>query len=323
MFVSNSILNIALEALNKEKKSIEALITSLSLSFESVVQAIFESKGKLIVTGVGKSAIIAQKIVATLNSTGTIATFLHAADAVHGDLGIVHENDLLLCISKSGNTPEIKTIVPILQSFNNPIIAMTADPTSFLATQSQYLLYTPVTEEADRHNLAPTCSTLVQLALGDALAICLSELKNFQSEDFAKFHPGGSLGKKLLLRVDQLTSTEQCPKVHAADTMQKAILEMTEKRLGATAVINDLGTIEGIITDGDLRRMLLHPQFNLNHTVTEYMTRRPRCIDHKALATEALRVMEAHNITQLLVTQNDQYIGMLHLHDLIKEGLTI
>ncbi|GAA5221776.1 KpsF/GutQ family sugar-phosphate isomerase [Membranihabitans marinus] len=320
MIVFKSILNIAIDTLKKEKKTIEDLIPFIEGPFEEAVKAIYYTKGKLIITGIGKSAIIGKKIVATLNSTGTIATFLHSADAIHGDLGIIHPDDTVLCISKSGNSPEIQTLIPILNKFGNTLIGMTANPSSILAKNSQYLIYTPVSEEADKNNLAPTCSTIAQMAMGDAVAMCLAELNQFDRDKFAKFHPGGQLGKELLTRVKHLMIYHDVPKVYPSDNIEKAILEMTAKRLGATAVLNDNDDIIGIITDGDLRRMLMQPDFSLKKSVVEVMSQNPICITEDEMATQALKLMQEKSITQLIVLEKNQYKGMIHLHDLIKEG---
>lgn len=320
MIVFKSILNIAIDTLKKEKKTIEGLIPFIDTPFEEAVKAIYYTKGKLIITGIGKSAIIGKKIVATLNSTGTIATFLHSTDAIHGDLGIIHPDDTILCISKSGNSPEIQTLLPILNKFGNTLIGMTANSSSILAKNCQYLIYTPVEEEADKNNLAPTCSTIAQMAMGDAIAMCLAELNQFDREKFAKYHPGGQLGKELLIKVRHLIAYHDIPKVNQSDNIEKAILEMTAKRLGATAVLDEGENIVGIITDGDLRRMLMLSDFSLKKSVVEVMTSNPICIEQEAMATQALKMMQERSITQLIVLDKEQYKGMIHLHDLIKEG---
>lgn len=320
MNVHKSSLKIATETLKLEKNTIENLIPEIGPAFEEVVQAIHLSKGKLIITGIGKSAIIGQKIVATLNSTGTISTFLHAADAIHGDLGVIDRYDIILFISKSGNTPEIKIIHNIIEKFGNKSIAMTAHKESYLALHSDFLLFTPVKYEADNDNLAPTCSSIAQLAMGDALAMCLSALKNFSKDDFAKFHPGGSLGKKLYLKVQHLLHLHEKPMVSQETSIEKVILEITAKRLGATAVIHD-NRITGIITDGDLRRMLLHEKFNSTVKAIDIMTLNPISISPDEMAISAIQIMKKNSITQLIVTEKNEYLGMIHLHDLLKEGI--
>jgi arabinose-5-phosphate isomerase len=264
---------------------------------------------------------VAQKIVATLNSTGTPSLFLHAADAIHGDLGMVQPNDMVLCISKSGESSEVKVLAPLVKNFGNPLIAMTANRESFLARQSDYVLWTPIGQEADPNNLAPTCSTTAQMALGDALAITLLSMKGFTPEDFAKFHPGGALGKQLYLRVRDLSFQNERPAVGPAATLHEVILEISSKRLGATAVLDDAGALLGVVTDGDLRRMLARGGDFSSVTARDILTANPKTIASDALAVEALALMRHHSITQLLALEDGRYAGIVHLHDLLREGL--
>jgi arabinose-5-phosphate isomerase len=284
------------------------------------VTEIYNTKGRLVVTGIGKSALIAQKIVATLNSTGTPSLFLHAAEAVHGDLGMVQPEDIVICISKSGNSPEIKVLAPLLKRFGNTLIGMTADKNSFLGKESHYIMHAYVESEACPNNLAPTNSTTAQLVLGDALAVCLMELRNFKSEDFAVYHPGGALGKKLLLRVKDMLDTTHTPMVSPDASIKKVIMEISEKRLGVTAVIENNQVI-GIITDGDIRRMLNNRDTFSDLTAKDIMTKNPKHISSTLLVSEALDVLENNAITQLVVIDSDEYKGILHLHDILKEGI--
>ncbi len=316
------IVKTAKETLDVEIQTLMQLKDCINQDFIAVVQAIAGSSGRLIVTGVGKSALIAQKIVATLNSTGTPALFLHAADAIHGDLGMVQPADLILCLSKSGETAEIKVLVPLVQSLGNQLIAMVSNPASFLGKKANYILHTPIEKEADPNNLAPTASTTAQVALGDALATSLLALKGFTPKDFAQYHPGGALGKRLYLRVSDLFPNNEQPKVLATDDLRTIILEMTSKRLGATAVVSHDNQLLGIITDGDLRRML-EKTANTKHLIAkDLMTAGPQFIDPDAMAFQALDQMRENSITQLIVAdQSGQYLGFIHLHDLIREGL--
>lgn len=292
----------------------------LTDDFAKCVQLIHQSKGRLVVTGIGKSAIIAQKIVATLNSTGTPSLFLHASEAVHGDLGMVQPDDIVICISKSGNSPEIKILVPILNRFGNTLIAMTGNLTSFLAKNAQFVLDTTVEKEACPNNLAPTNSTTAQLVMGDCLAVCLMELKDFKSEDFAKYHPGGALGKKLLLRVKDMLDETKKPSVSPESNIQSVIFEISEKRLGVTAVVEDEKII-GIITDGDIRRMLSKTETITGITAKDIMTKNPKMVEPNSMVVEALNIMEDFSITQLIVSENNHYKGVIHLHDILKEGI--
>lgn len=316
----NTIIENAKQTILIESKAIANLVNFLDEDFENAVNFIHLSKGRVIVTGIGKSANIATKIVATLNSTGTPAIFMHAADAIHGDLGIIQENDVVVCISKSGNTPEIKVLLPLIKNYGNKIIAITGNPASFLGTNADFLLSSFVEKEADPNNLAPTTSTTAQLVMGDALAICLLKLNNFSSKDFAKYHPGGALGKKLYLRVSDLIGKHEMPQVSPTTPIKDVIIEISKKRLGTTAVIEN-NKIVGIITDGDLRRMLTNSP-NISNLVAEnIMGKNPKTINVDAMAIEALETMENNKISQILVEDNSVYVGVVHLHDLIKEGI--
>ena len=316
----DSILKIAKNTIDLESKAIANLSNLLNKDFANATQLIYNSKGRVIITGIGKSAIIANKIVATLNSTGTPAIFMHAADAIHGDLGLILEDDVVICISKSGDTPEIKVLVPLIKNGPNKMIAITGNPDSFLGQQADYVLNTYVEKEACTNNLAPTTSTTAQLVIGDALAVCLLELRGFSSHDFAKYHPGGALGKKLYLRVYDLSSVNQKPKVWLDTNIKQIIIEISEKMLGVTAVV-DNGTIIGIITDGDLRRMLSKTEDFTNLTAEDIMSAKPKTIEADAMAVDAMELMEKYGISQLLVEENGIYAGVVHLHDLIKEGI--
>lgn len=319
--MSVSIKHVALRTIELESRSISELAAFINDDFEKAVQAIANSKGRVVISGIGKSAVIAQKIVATLNSTGTPSIFMHAADAIHGDLGIVQQEDVVIVISKSGESPEIKVLVPLIRNFGNTLIGMVGNMSSFLAKNSTIILNTTVSQEACPNNLAPTTSTTAQLVMGDALAICLMEMKGFQSEDFAKFHPGGMLGKKLYLRVADLYANNEKPAVLANQSLKEVIVEMTAKRLGITAVVNSANELLGIITDGDLRRMLEKSTAIDSISAAEIMTADPITIGADALAVDALDLMRRKEISQLAVTDHKQYSGILHIHDLIREGL--
>ncbi|HRE79324.1 MAG TPA: KpsF/GutQ family sugar-phosphate isomerase [Flavobacterium sp.] len=320
MITKEKILATAKETILTESQAISKLADLLTNDFVESVQLIYESKGRLIVTGIGKSAIIAQKIVATLNSTGTPSMFLHASEAVHGDLGMVQPDDIVICISKSGNSPEIKILVPILNRFGNTLIAMTGNLTSFLAKNSQFVLDTTVEKEACPNNLAPTNSTTAQLVMGDCLAVCLMEMRNFKGEDFAKYHPGGALGKKLLLRVKDMLDESKKPTVSPESNVQTVIFEISEKRLGVTAVVEN-DKIIGIITDGDIRRMLSKTETITGITARDIMTKNPKMIQPNDMVVEALNIMEDFSITQLIVAEDNSYKGVIHLHDILKEGI--
>lgn len=320
MNTTTTILESAKKTILAESESIANLVNYLTDDFAKSVDIIFKSKGRLVITGIGKSAIIAQKIVATLNSTGTPSIFLHASEAVHGDLGMVLPEDVIICISKSGNSPEIKVLVPLLKRFGNTLIGMTADLNSFLGKESHYILHAHVDNEACPNNLAPTNSTTAQLVLGDALAVALMEVRNFKNEDFAIYHPGGALGKKLLLKVKDMLDTTHVPKVNPNDSIKKVIMEISEKRLGVTAVVEN-NTVIGIITDGDIRRMLNTRDNFVDLVAQDIMTKNPKNIDSNILVSEALNILENNSITQLVVLDNNKYLGVLHLHDILKEGI--
>lgn len=311
---------IAKKAILSESEAIVKLIDFLDDDFARTAEIIFNAKGRLIVTGIGKSAIIAQKIVATMNSTGTPSMFLHASEAIHGDLGMVQPGDVVICISKSGNSPEIKVLVPILKRFGNTLIGMTGNITSFLAKGADYILNTTVETEACPINLAPTNSTTAQLVMGDALAVCLMEMRDFKSEDFARYHPGGALGKKLLLRVKDMLENSLKPMVNADASIKQAIFEISEKRLGVTAVVQEDKVI-GIITDGDIRRMLNERDTFSDLTAKDIMTKNPKVIRSTDMVVDALNILEDFSITQLIVVDGDEYKGVLHLHDILKEGI--
>ena len=321
MKTTKNILQIAKQTIFEESKAIANLINFLNTDFENAVKFILNSKGRVIVTGIGKSANIATKIVATFNSTGTPAIFMHAADAIHGDLGNILKDDTVICISKSGNTPEIKVLVPLIKNSNNKIIAITGNVKSFLGETADFVLNTYVEKEACPNNLAPTTSTTAQLVMGDALAVALLELREFTSNDFAKYHPGGALGKKLYLRVSNLVEDNLIPKVTLKTSVIDTIIEISEKRFGAVAVVNNNKVI-GIITDGDIRRMLSNNPNFTNLNAEDIMSKNPKTIDYNSMAVDALDLMENNNISQLIVTQkNGDYVGMIHLHELLKEGI--
>jgi arabinose-5-phosphate isomerase len=317
---NKNILEIARKTIESESKSISKLADLLTDDFLKAVEIIFNSKGRLVVTGIGKSAIIAQKIVASMNSTGTPSLFLHASEAIHGDLGMVQPDDVVICISKSGNSPEIKVLVPILKHFGNSLIAITGNTTSFLAKGADFILDTTVDSESCPNNLAPTNSTTAQLVMGDALAVCLMELREFKAQDFAKYHPGGALGKKLLLRVGDMLDQSHKPEVAPDTNIKKVIFEISEKRLGVTAVIENNKVI-GIITDGDIRRMLNNNDTFAHLTAKDIMTKNPKTIQLTSMVTDALNILEDFSITQLIVTDQEEYKGVLHLHDILKEGI--
>jgi arabinose-5-phosphate isomerase len=319
--IQSRIAEIAQRTISIEIQTLEHLLPAIDASFCLAVQAVFSSKGRLIVTGIGKSAIVAQKIVATLNSTGTPALFMHAADAIHGDLGMMLPDDIVLCLSKSGETSEIKALVPLVKRRGNTLIAMVARKDSFLGRSASFVLHTPVSQEADPNNLAPTASTTAQMALGDALATALLDLRGFSPDDFAQFHPGGALGKQLYLRVSDIFPGNEKPAVPLHATVRQAILEMTSKRLGATAVVHPDNTLAGIITDGDLRRMLeQHDGFDAL-LAADVMTPAPVSVNPDTMAAEAFDLMRQKSITQIVVTDHGKYLGMVHIHDLISEGL--
>lgn len=319
--MKEKILKSALKTLEIEANTIKCLKEGINDDFVKAVECVYESDGRLILTGIGKSALVAQKIVATLNSTGTPSIFMHAADAIHGDLGMILPNDVVLCISKSGETPEIKVLIPILNNLGNTTIGMVSNKESYLAQQSDFLIHTPISKEADPNNLAPTASTTAQMAMGDAMAMSLLSLRGFTSNDFAQFHPGGSLGKQLYLKVEHLYKKNECPAVLPDSSLKGVIMEITSKRLGATAVVDENQKLLGLITDGDLRRMLERENEQTNLKAKDIMTQSPKMIDESELAVAALSIMREHSITQLVVIRDDKYLGMIHLHDLVREGI--
>ncbi len=319
--MNESIRQTALQTIQSEAGSIAGLSAFIDASFENAVQAIHSCKGRLVVSGIGKSAIVAQKIVATLNSTGTPSLFMHAADAIHGDLGMIQPQDAVLIISKSGESPEIKVLVPLIKNFGNTLIGMVGNMESYLAAESHIILNTTVSQEACPNNLAPTSSTTAQMVMGDTLAVCLMQLKGFNGDDFARFHPGGNLGKRLYLRVSDLYVHNQQPQVPATAGLKEVIMEITAKRLGVTAVTDENGNVAGIITDGDLRRMLEKSNDLQLVTARDILSPNPKTIEPSLLAVEALDVLRNNDINQLIVAENGKYLGILHIHDLIKEGI--
>jgi len=315
-----TILQIAKEVIEQEAIAIRDLSEQLNPSFTGAIESIYHSKGRVIVTGIGKSANIAQKIVSTLNSTGTPAIFMHAADAIHGDLGIILKDDIVLAISKSGNTPEIKVLLPLIKFRGNTIIAITGNTDSYLAQLANFVLNATVSKEACPNNLAPTTSTTAQLVLGDAIAVCLLKLRGFSTEDFAKVHPGGALGKMLYLKASDIYLQNEKPIVNSNTSIPEVIVEISSKRLGTTAVIEN-GKIVGMITDGDLRRMLQKENDYNQLKAKDIMSLNPKTIAHDTLLVDALNMMRNNNITQVLITKNDEYVGVIHLHDILKEGI--
>jgi len=319
--MDKNIINTGKRTVIAESSSIAELQNYINTDFEKAVNQIYESKGRLVISGIGKSAIVAQKIVSSLNSTGTPALFLHAADAIHGDIGMVQQNDIVMVISKSGDSPEIKVLVPLIKNFENTLIAMCGNSQSYLAKCADIFINTTVESEASPYNLAPTSSTTAQIVMGDAICICLMELRGFDAEDFAKFHPGGALGKKLYLHVSDLSVNNEKPSVNEESALKDVIIEITKKRLGVTVVLDDNKKIVGIITDGDLRRMLEKDLYHKDVKAKDIMSINPKTIHGKSLAVNALDIMRNKNITQLIVTENNDYAGIIHLHDLIREGI--
>src|SRR5687767_5081518 len=315
------IKSVALRTIGLEAEAIASLQAMVNDDFEKAVRAIYETKGRVVISGIGKSALIAQKLVATLNSTGTPAIFLHAADAIHGDLGMVQQEDVVMIISKSGESPEIKVLVPLVKNFGNILIGMVGNIGSFLARQAGIVLNTTVSQEACPNNLAPTSSTTAQLVMGDAIAVSLMELRGFGTEDFAKFHPGGMLGKKLYLRVSDLFSSNEKPSVRSNAGIRDVIVEISRKRLGATAVLDEKNNLAGLITDGDLRRMLEKNVSMEALRAEDIMTASPKTIRPEQLAIDALDLLRKNDITQLVVANDKEYLGIIHLHDLVREGL--
>lgn len=318
---TEDIIGFGKEVIKLQSDSIKNLVDLIDENFENAIKLILDSKGRVVVTGIGKSAIIANKIVATLNSTGTPAIFMHAADAIHGDLGIIKKDDVIICISKSGNTPEIKDLVPFLNMNNNPLISITGDVNSFLAKNSAVVLSSYVDIEVCPNNLAPTNSTTAQLVIGDALAVTLVKIKGFTSNDFAKFHPGGSLGKKLFLKVKDIVDTDLKPMVTENDNIKDVIIEISNKMLGITPVLSK-NSIVGVITDGDLRRTLLNNQEISNLVASDIMSINPQIIDFEIKAVDALKIMKNNKISQLIVTKENKYYGVLHIQNIIKEGIS-
>jgi arabinose-5-phosphate isomerase len=319
--LDNLIVKTASETIKIETDALSDLQKSINQDFIYTVKTIYQSKGRVVVTGIGKSAIVAQKIVATFNSTGTPALFMHAADAIHGDLGMIQSGDVVICISKSGDTPEIKVLVPILKKLDTALIAMVSNKASYLGVQANYILHTPIEKEADPNNLAPTTSTTAQMAMGDAVATALIALKGFTPNDFAQYHPGGVLGKQLNLRVSDIYPHHEKPSVSVDASLKAIIMEITSKRLGVTAVLDQSDNLIGIITDGDLRRMLERDEDPRLATAGTIMSKAPLVIAPSEMAVTALELMKERSIMQLLVVEQNQYLGVIHLHDLIKEGL--
>ena len=315
------IISSALRTIELQAQSVQGLAAYIDAGFAQAAEVIAAAKGRVVISGIGKSAIVAQKIVATLNSTGTPALFMHAADAIHGDLGMVQNEDVVMIISKSGDSPEIKVLTSLIKNFDNILIGMIGNTDSYLALQSDIILNTTVQQEACPNNLAPTTSTTAQMVMGDALAVCLMDLKGFNSKDFAKFHPGGILGKKLYLRVSDLSAANEKPAVLPGASLKTVIVEMTKKRLGTAVVVDDNNRVLGIITDGDLRRMLEKENDFSSITAEDIMSAHPKTIAAEAMATEALEALKNNNISQLVVTQKEMYAGIIHLHDLIREGI--
>lgn len=306
--------------LANEAEAIEQVADLIDENFEKCIEEIFNSSGRVVITGIGKSAIVANKIVATLNSTGTPSLFMHAADAIHGDLGMIQSDDIVMCISKSGNTPEIKVLVPLLKRTGSKLIALVSNTDSYLAKQSDYVINATIGEEACSNNLAPTTSTTVHQALGDAIAVCLLELRNFTSEDFARFHPGGSLGKQLYLKVDDIYVNNESPRVKLSDTIHDVIVEISSKRLGCTAVVDEENKLLGIITDGDLRRAM--EKGVLDGKAEDIMSTGPKTVLEDDFAVKALNIMQQNNISQVIVVNTSDHVkGFVHLHDLLREGL--
>ena len=319
--MKKTILETAITTIELEAASVAGLSAFIDDSFEKTIRILAACKGRVVISGIGKSAIVAQKIVATLNSTGTPSLFMHAADAIHGDLGMIQQEDVVMLISKSGESPEIKVLVPLIKNFGNTLIGMVGNMQSFLAQSSDHVLNTTVSQEACPNNLAPTSSTTAQMVMGDVLAVCLMELHGFSGHDFAKYHPGGNLGKRLYLRVSDLYLNNEQPKVLPDASLKQVIVEITEKRLGVTAVVSESNTILGIITDGDLRRMLEKTNDLGAIKAVDILTANPKSVEPGMLAVEALDMMRDHDISQLVVAENGNYLGILHIHDLVREGI--
>lgn len=319
--MENTIIHTAIRTINSEVRAVSELINYANQDFEKAISLIHTCKGRIVISGVGKSAIVAQKIVSSLNSTGTPSLFLHSADAIHGDIGMVQKDDVVMIVSNSGESPEIKVLVPLIKNFKNLIIAMCGNMQSYLAKNADITINTTVTSEASNYNPAPTSSTTAQIVMGDAITVCLMEIKGFGTSDFAKFHPGGALGKRLYLHVSDLSMNNEKPAVYPDSLLKDVIIEITKKRLGVTVVVDTDHKILGIITDGDLRRML-EKDIPLNHIkATDIMSTSPKTIDSGELAVNALDLLRRNNITQLIVTTNKEYSGIIHLHDLVREGI--
>lgn len=319
--MQSKIVNAAKKTIELEVQSIEGLLPFINDQFINAVNAIHHGKGRVVISGIGKSAIVGQKIVSTLNSTGTPALFMHAADAIHGDLGMVQQDDVVILISKSGDSPEVKVLVPLIKNFGNTLIAITGNLKGYLANNADIIINSTVEQEACPNNLAPTTSTTAQMVMGDALAVALMELKGFNTADFARYHPGGNLGKRLYLRVEDLFDRTTAPKVNVNASLKEVIVEMTSKRLGATAVVDENNIIKGIVTDGDLRRMLEKNMFSNDILAKDIYTVNPKTIEPETLAIEALELMRKNDISQLVVAKDAVYFGILHLHDLVREGI--
>ncbi len=321
MKLTKNIVSIVTDVIINESDAIKNLVNHINDDFHHIIEAILACKGRVVITGIGKSAIIGNKIVATMNSTGTPALFMHAADAIHGDLGMIQKDDVVICLSKSGNTPEIKVLVPLIKSRGSVLIGMVGNLDSYLAQQSDYILDVTVEREACPNNLAPTTSTTAALVMGDAVAVALLECRNFSSKDFAQNHPGGALGKQLYLRVNDIYASNEKPIVSLETSVKDVILEISSKRLGATAVLAADGSLAGIITDGDLRRMLnTHDSFT-HLKAQDIMTKSPKTIDAEDFAASAMTLMQSKNITQLVVMKENVFVGFIHIHDLLKEGI--
>lgn len=319
--VQMDLKELAVSVIDKEAKAVERLKPYIDDEFVEILNLIYGSKGRLIITGIGKSAIIGSKIVATLNSTGTPSIFMHAADAIHGDLGIIQPDDVVMCISKSGNTPEIKVLVPLIRRMGNKLVAMVSNVDSYLGQHSDYVVRATVDAEACPNNLAPTSSTTTQLVMGDALAVCLLKMRGFSPEDFAKYHPGGSLGKRLYLRVEDVFDKELRPWVTPDETIQNTIINISQNRLGATVVLDGDNTVMGIITDGDVRRMVEKGGPLDSLAAKDIMSRNPKAIDKKELAVNAFSIMEKNKITSVIVLDEGRYAGLIHIHDVLREGI--
>lgn len=317
----NSLKELAVSVIEKEAQAVNNLTKYIDDVFVEVLHAICNSKGRLVITGIGKSAIIGNKIVATLNSTGTPALYMHAADAIHGDLGMIQPDDIVLCISKSGNTPEIKVLTPLIKRMGNKLIAMVSNDESYLAQHSDYVIRATIDSEACPNNLAPTTSTTTQLVMGDALAVCLLKMRGFSSEDFAKYHPGGALGKKLYLRVCDVCDKSVRPWVKEDESIQNTIINISQNRLGATAVLDENDNLLGIITDGDVRRMIERDKPLNSIVAKDIMSAKPKIVDDEELAINAFRIMEDNKITSVVVMKEGKYVGLVHIHDILREGI--